>query len=323
MGLINILSIVLIALSSAATCQVVHPEGHAGIEEFPYLVHVDVEYNFPAQFRNERFYYGGGVIVNNKWIVTCAHNFDPKERDGAWYRPHEVTVLAGTKNISDKTHAQEKTFHFDNVIVHGEWENDIETDIALIFLGAEALDFNERVQPATLIEPGRELAIHSKIRFVGWGKYKGEGGVEVEPKVARKGSAHVVESDNCERCINTEYDFFDSDYHICYGCMGCEGCSMVSPGDSGSPVVQRIGGVEVVVGLNSAGTDHFTRECGKDKPGSMVKVSAFREWMRITMGEREERYRGEARRREQAQRNTAAAAVATVAAAYFVNRMFR
>ena len=32
---------------------------------------------------------------------------------------------------------------------------------------------------------------------------------------------------------------------------GCEGCSIVRPGDSGSPVVQRIGGVEVVVVLNS------------------------------------------------------------------------
>ena len=327
MGLINTLSIVLILLASAATCQVVHPEGHAGNEEFPYLVHIDVEYNFPAQFINERFFYGGGVIVNNKWIVTCAHNFNVKERGGEYYPPHAVTVLAGTKNTSDSTYAQEETVNFDNVIVHGGWRNgETVTDIALIFLGAEALEFNERVQPARLIAAGRELAIHSKCRIVGWGKYIGEGGEEDQPEAARKGSVYVVESDNCERCINegNKYEIFDRNHHICIGCKGCKGCSMVSPGDSGSPVVQLIGGFEVVVGLLSSGSDHgITRECGKDKPGAAVKISAFRKWMRKKMREREERYRGEVGRREQAQRNMAAAAVASVAAAYFVNRVFR
>ena len=54
----------------------------------------------------------------------------------------------------------------------------------------------------------------------GWENTSARVGVEVQPEAARKGSAHVVESDNC--CMNEgrECDIFDRNYHICYGLRG-------------------------------------------------------------------------------------------------------
>ena len=326
MGLINILSIVLIALATTATCQVVNPEGDARIKEFKYLVYIDVEFmrlinseNIPI--RDYWSFYGGGVIVSEQWILTCAHIFDIKKiDDGDYFSAQAVTVLAGTKNKSVKTFAQEKNVSIDNVIIHEDWRNpDLLTDIALIFLGEKALSFDKRVQPANLIRSGWKLRLHSKCSIVGWGAHINNGGEEVVPEAARKGSVYVVKSSNCERCINERCTdkVFDDKYHICFGCKGCEDCSMGSSGDSGGPVVQQIGKHEIVVGLTSVLTDSITRRCGKNRPGAAVKISAFRGWIKKKMEEREESY-GD----ERVQRNMAAA-VASVAAAYFIVRMFR
>jgi len=313
----------LTALAFTATCQVVHPEGDATIREFKYLVRIDVEYNFPIEIRKDNTFYGGGVIVTNQWILTCAHNFIDKLNIDLYYSAREVTILAGTKNKYDRTSAQAITVSMENVIVHEDFDIQdlgLETfaDVALIFLGENTLSFNERVQPANLISPDQELRLRSKCSIVGWGAYINEDEEVVQPEAARKGSLYVVESDNCVRCMNDgSDDIFDDNYHICYGCKGCKDCSMISPGDSGGPVVQQIGGIETVVGLSRSGTGRFTRECGKNQPGTAVKISAFRVWMDGEIKKREEEYGN-----ERAQRNMAAAA-ASVAAAYFTIRMFR
>jgi len=310
MGLINILPVVLIALASTATCQVSPHERDLRINEFPYLVHLSVEYDY-LSFTD--FFYAGGTIVSERWILTCAHNFKVDEIYGDNYYPITVTVLAGTKHTRVKApRAQEKKVSIDNVIIHGDYPQR-NADIALIFLGEQVLSFDRLVQPAELIEPGSSLRRHSECSVVGWGAYENADGVEVQPEAARKGSFCVLENMDCYINLGG----FDDKYLVCVGCRGCRDCSMLSPGDSGSPVVQQIGGKEIVVGLSQSMSDAFT--AGRNKPGAMVKISAFRGWMRRKMREREERYGNEGVQRNMA----AAAAAASVAAVFFINRMFR
>ena len=313
MGLINILSFVLIALASTATCQVSFPERDLRIYEFPYLVHQSVEYYYLS---STKFHYSGGTIVNERWILTCAHNFKVKKIDGENYYPITVTVLAGTKHTRDKARAQEKKVSFENVIIHGDYPQR-NADIALIFLGEQALSFDRFVQPARLIEPGFNLMLHSKCSVFGWGVYENAYGVEVQPEAARRGSFYVVDNINCYRYLGG----FDDNYEVCVGCKGCRDCSMLSPGDSGSPVVQQIEGKNTVVGLSKSRKQRVEGEglaVGRDYPGSMVKISVFRVWMKRKMTQREKRYGN-----ERVQRNMAAAAVASVAAVFIINRMFR
>jgi len=325
MGLNNILLNVVIALASTATCQVVQPEGMANNGEFKYLVYLSVEFNFPPGLfkppNTEPTFYGGGVIVTEKWVVTCAHNFDEEFEQGKYYQVNRVTVLAGTKNKTSKSRAQEITVGFENVIKHGKFERaDPAADIALIFLGENTFLFNDRVQPANLIKSRKELNIHSECMIVGWGAYRNNRNQEVDPEKARKGRVYIVENHNCERCLNDRpQKMFYDDSHLCVGCKGCEGCSMGSPGDSGSPVVQQIGGVETVVGLMKGGNEQFIRRCGVDSPGFIVKLSKFRNWMDRKMKERMDKHANERVRSNMA----AAVAVASVAAAIFINRRFR
>jgi len=314
MGLINILPVVLIALASTATCQVSPHERDLRINEFPYLVHLSVEYDY-LSFTD--FFYAGGTIVSERWILTCAHNFKVDEIYGDNYYPITVTVLAGTKHTRVKApRAQEKKVSIDNVIIHGDYPQR-NADIALIFLGEQVLSFDRLVQPAELIEPGSSLRRHSECSVVGWGAYENADGVEVQPEAARKGSFCVLENMDCYINLGG----FDDKYLVCVGCRGCRDCSMLSPGDSGSPVVQQIEGKNTVVGLSKSRKQRVEGEglaVGRDYPGSMVKISVFRVWMKRKMTQREKRYGN-----ERVQRNMAAAAVASVAAVFIINRMFR
>jgi len=328
MGLNNILLIVLFALTSTATCQVFKPEGQAKNREFKYLVYITLYYNFPDGLfppNYRRISYAGGVIVNEKWIVTCAHNFDDEEVEGNYYRVNKVTVLAGTKDKTSKSRAQEKSVGIENVIIHGHFRRPSSAaDIALIFLGDNSFSFNGRVQPANFIKSGVELALHSECAIVGWGAYVSHRQKyrEVDPLVARKGKLYTVDSGYCRRCLNKrgEQTHFYDGYHLCIGCKNCTGCSLGTQGDSGSPVVQQIGGTETVVGLMRGGGTEYPKKCGIYHPGFAVKLSVHRNWMNRKIKEREKRHADE---RAQNNMTSAAVAVASVAATFFVNRRFR
>jgi len=322
MSLNNILLVVLFALASTATCQVFQPDGPAQDYEFKYLVQLTIEVKLPRRFKEPNpIFTGGGVIVNNQWILTVAHNFDPEVRRHVNYFPNKVTVLAGTKNMNSKSNAQEISVSFKNVIIHEDYKDpDSPSDIALIFLGDSSLSYNNRVQPAELIKPGWMLTLSSKCRIVGWGAYKDKRGKTIDPVVARKGHLYIINSVNCERCLNDKpVPFFYDNFHLCYGCKGCKGCSMGSPGDSGGPVVQNIQGKEVVVGLNRGGAQRYIEECGQDSPGLAVKISVFRDWIDKKIKDQKDKEGNEQKQKSMA----VAVAVASVAAAFFINRRFR
>ena len=175
MGLKNILLMVLFALTSTATCQVFKHEGQAKNREFKYLVYITICYNFPDglfPLNYKRISYAGGVIINEKSIVTCAPNCDDEEVEGNYYQVNKVIVLAGTKDKTSKSRAQEKSVGIENVIIHGHFRRpNSAADIALIFLGENSFSFNGRVQPENLIKSGVELALHSECTIFGWGAY--------------------------------------------------------------------------------------------------------------------------------------------------------
>ena len=232
--------------------------------------------------------------------IILTLNFDDEEVEGNYYQVNKVIVLAGTKDKTSKSRAQEKSVGIENVIIHGHFRRpNSAADIALIFFGENSFSFNGRVQPENLIKSGTGLALHSECMIFGWGAYVSHRQKyrEVDPLVARKGKLYIV--GYCQRCLDKrgEQNYSnDDDYHFCIGGKNCTGCSLSSPRDSDSPVVQQIEGIETVVGIMKAGKTEFPRSCGIYFPEFAVKLSVFRNWMIRKMKELEKRHANKERR---------------------------
>ena len=291
--MIFITLIVLLSLSKKAACQLAGDVEVAKYDEFKYLVYVEAEFNYPSELNlKAEKYYGGGVIVTYKWVLTCAHNFDAEVKNGRSYEPDVVTVLAGAKNRTDEegrgSWAQKRAVGMTAVLVHEEWQKDERFDIALIYLGGNPLKESGRVREANLVASAswRSDFYEVPMMIVGWGSFEVDAsGKEVEADVARKGSVLMRPAPFCEK--NLDKMKFDGNFHFCYGCRGCKGCSMTASGDSGSPVVQIQNGEEVVVGVQAASKMDLRRNCSEKYPGMAVDVGKFRGWMEKEMGRRE------------------------------------
>ena len=277
---------VLSTCSLTASSQII--EGDPVNEnEFNYLVYIQVRVLNPVN-RRARFY-GGGFIVNERWVLTCAHNFHLKigEDPPNEFAPDEVTVIAGTKNLRQGP-AQVRRVDMKNVIEHGEYRkggNDT-FDVALVFLKNDPLEYNERVQPANLATKHEEIPVGSRCIIAGWGIT----GLwhPREPNHALKAEMDILDGEICRNFIGDEdlwFDKFDEHYHLCYGCReGENNCRFPSDGDSGSPVVMRKeDGRDVVIGIHTGESADRDSVCTFRHPGMGMDIRRIRTWMDAAM----------------------------------------
>ena len=293
MRLKNLLIVfILCVLASTATSQVVLGV-KARDDEFKYLVYIEVNYTNPGIDLPTEFY-GGGVIVNEKWILTVAHNFENRVEDNISYPPDKIIILAGTKNIdSVGEHTQKKVVDMSAVISHQNFiQDDSDSyDIALIFLGKDTFNFRkEQVERALLVDPNLDIPVNTRITIVGWGVIGVDrDGEEIEPDSALKGNLNLIPDEKCENL--SDLGGFDRNYHLCYGCL--KGiCSMTAEGDSGSPVVMVKDKSEIVIGISQGGCTNMPmpKYCTPETPGAGMDIRKFRGWMNDKMQEREAKF---------------------------------
>merc|ERR1712168_675124 len=238
----NLLALfVLSTLVLTATSQVQCGE-RANNDDHKYLVWVRVSW-YDSEGKLLEWEYGGGILVNERWILTAAHNL---ERD-----PTQVEVIAGTKDVTvEEDHVQEfGTIDMSSVIRHQEWiENKSpDHDIALIFFKEKHFNgfmTTAVVEPAKFIESDApDVLRNTVVTIIGWGFRIQEADEEVDSaSVAHKGNVRIIPNNFCEDLIG---DVFNSEYRLCYGCT--EGkCPQTTRGDSGGPVVNAEGVVVAV-----------------------------------------------------------------------------
>jgi len=274
---------VLSALALTATCQVKFGV-QAGPNEFKYLVYIEVEFDVSDDESDDDTYAGGGVIIGDRWVLTCAHNFDSIGQ----YQPNNIKIVAGSKNkdADERTNgAQIINVNMSAVTIHPEWRDyrDDCYDVALIYLGRKKFQMSPTVQLAVLVHKDAVIKYSSWVTIAGWGSTR----TEYNPVMAHRGDMQkIIPSRYCQRTMNdADYpNFFNEDHHLCYGCTDGT-CSMGTEGDSGSPVVQfkdRFDEEGVVIGIHKASCPaDRARICRPDSPGSMMDIRKIRDWIKL------------------------------------------
>merc|ERR1719427_1729993 len=275
---------VLSALALTATCQVKFGV-QAGPNEFKYLVYIEVEFDVSDDESDDDTYAGGGVIIGDRWVLTCAHNFDSIGQ----YQPNNIKIVGGSKNReADETTNGAQIFNVNMtaVIMHQNWRDnrDDSYDVALIHLYRESFRMSPTVQLAELASKYWVILDYTWVTIAGWGSTQ----TEYDPVMAHRGDMQkIIWPEYCELTLNDPTDasdYFNEDHHLCYGCD--EGtCSMGTLGDSGSPVVQfRNRNDEVVIGIHKGSCpEEPAKMCTSDTPGLAQDIRKIRDWIRDEM----------------------------------------
>jgi len=284
---------VLSALALTATCQVKFGV-QAGPNEFKYLVYIEIQFDksvLPRKYSGGSWktvsdkYAGGGVIIGDRWVLTCAHNFDSI----GLHQPNNIKIVAGSKNRDADWRtdgAQIVNVNMAAVTMHEKWRDyDVgyeNYDVALIRLTITRFQMSPTVQQAVLVDEDAVILDMSWVTIAGWGRNK----TDRRPVMARKGSMQIIPSRYCKKKLNDASNryFFIEDRQWCYGCTQGT-CPMGTYGDSGSPVVRGRNDEEgVVIGIHKASCPaDQARMCTSDTPGSAQDIRKIRGWIRDEM----------------------------------------
>ncbi|CAH1110526.1 unnamed protein product [Psylliodes chrysocephalus] len=216
------------------------------IEEYPFVASV--------QWCDSGFcqHIGGGVIVNENWVLTS----------GAFLN-YAQQVVVGVSNLQGEDKVAVKVAA---TYVHPNYTNSVgPNDIALLQL-AEALTFNDKVQPAKLPTKGQEFDGTAVV--VGYGSSEK---LNVSPNVT------LVSTDECNAAIGKLIpgdNPVDDDSNLCTLNEKSNTCF----GDVGGPLSQD----GIVIGT----VTFYIQPCGPNgAPNIFTKISNFANWINQTITE--------------------------------------
>ncbi|XP_068083626.1 trypsin-6 isoform X2 [Anabrus simplex] len=133
----------------------------------------DDTYPFQVSLQYHGQHFCGGSIVNERWILTAAHCFDPN-----MVLPL-VTVQAGTTDIGKGKNKTVKGVvkNVVGVAIHKEYMpfSGHYNDIALLLL-KDPFEFNDHIKPVTLPRQLEETATYTPATVIGWGMNYGDSG---------------------------------------------------------------------------------------------------------------------------------------------------
>ncbi|XP_060558530.1 plasma kallikrein-like, partial [Ruditapes philippinarum] len=191
----------------------------------------------------------GGTIINNEWILSAAHCFDP--------------ILQIIE--------YEEMFHIEYIVKHwnySEFERKYSNnDIALLKIkSTSGISFNDYIQPACLPGEFTQLSSETKCEVSGWGKENEKGTIT---DTLRAAEVMIIPEQDCQGFYNT----YSIDFKkvICAG----NGIADTCQGDSGGPLICEINGQSTVIGITSWGKGCSQHEA----PGVYTKVSEYVRWV--------------------------------------------
>ncbi|XP_047471160.1 tryptase-like [Penaeus chinensis] len=215
----------------------------------------------------------GGAIVNSEHVVTAAHCFGDRNLATStvtvFLAEHDIDILTETDVLS--IFAQELFIHPD---YKADGQDTEEHDIALLYLGG-SLTFGVGVQPICL-GTADDFAVGQEAVIVGWG-LTDFANASSASNLLREVAVSTIDIEQCITLYqNAAQRQFVNENMICTLTPGKDACS----GDSGGPVITRVGDVWVLIGIVS-----FGNGCAEpDAPGVHTNVANYLDWMTESVG---------------------------------------
>ncbi|KRX99891.1 Ovochymase-1 [Trichinella pseudospiralis] len=215
---------------------------------------------------NKTFSTCGGSIIqrqtgfknSSNLVLTAAHCLHDH---GSWTAPAKFEVVAGAHNVKNAERTQQKSRV--KAYIPGDYSvYTFVNDIALLKL-EKPFVFNKFVHPVCLPKFNESLPIGYKCMVAGWGSLRESG--KLSSRLIQI-EAPVLPTKRCWQNQNPKKMF-------CAGYL--EGRKDACQGDSGSPLVCRVGIKFIQYGLVS-----FGHGCAKKGyPGVYTRVSSFVQWI--------------------------------------------
>ena len=200
---------------------------------------------------------GGGVLVDDQWILTAAHVVDGETASS-------IEVWLGTESLVNP--AGRSVRNVLQVFIHPDYrvETGYRNDIALLLLEKPyTLD-----PPAPLARDGDDPAVGEEVSVAGWGTVSDENVApnnELLQTTLRVFSSTIAES-FFPGAIDDTHIAARDEFTISTPCFG----------DSGGPLIHNDGITERVVGLVSFGGPGCS---DAEVPSICTRVSAFEDWI--------------------------------------------
>ena len=250
---------------------------------FPYLVSLDLSRVTIPDWPHEISTHAcSGVIVSDRYVVTAAHCFNgvpdsPVFHRGTFSNASNWEVVTGVHSLN--TSMDEGTrYDVDQITIHEGYDSYLKIDpmalnnIALMRLRSR-IQYSDLVSPVCLPDPGQSFQANGACLMAGWG---GGGGYMKTTQMAVGPWAANAE---CRAKFGVFQNVrVDAASHVCFG----TGDVPVCIGDTGGPVVCKLGAKYVLAGLVS---NFGYPYCGREYrvPGAFVNVANFVGWIKENM----------------------------------------